>query len=50
MMHLCSVARECATYTEGSDIINDECRWPPRMVERMEAFLALASAKQPAAM
>ena len=22
------------------------CRWPPRMVERMEAFLALASSKQ----
>ena len=25
---------------------DSESRWPPRMVERMEAFLALASAKQ----
>ena len=29
-------------------LIPGECRWPPRMVEKMEAFVALASAKQPA--
>ncbi|CAL5223473.1 g5995 [Coccomyxa viridis] len=35
----------CSRYTDP-DWLSRIRRWPPRMVERMEAFLALASAKQ----